>query len=134
MKLSIVIPAYNEERTIHLILDKVKTVQLIGGLEKELILVNDCSKDDTEGAILKYKAANPDLNIEIVGHMDKVEEKSSLKDLSVDRAKAVYDYLIKNGIDASRLSYKGMKSSAPLDDSGTQDSLAKNRRVNLIVK
>jgi outer membrane protein OmpA-like peptidoglycan-associated protein len=84
--------------------------------------------------VIDFMKANPDLNIEIVGHMDKVEEKSSLKDLSVDRAKAVYDYLIKNGIDASRLSYKGMKSSAPLDDSGTQDSLAKNRRVNLIVK
>ena len=68
MKLSIVIPAYNEERTIHLILDKVKTVQLIGGLEKELILVNDCSKDDTEGAILKYKDANPDLNIQYYAH------------------------------------------------------------------
>ena len=68
MKLSIVIPAYNEERTIHLILDKVKAVQLIGGLEKELILVNDCSKDDTEGAILKYKAANPELNIQYYAH------------------------------------------------------------------
>lgn len=68
MKLSIVIPAYNEERTIHMILDKVKAVQLIGGLEKELILVNDCSKDDTEGAILKYKAANPELNIQYYAH------------------------------------------------------------------
>ena len=68
MKLSIVIPAYNEERTIHLILDKVKAVQLIGGLEKELILVNDCSKDDTEGAILKYKDANPELNIQYYAH------------------------------------------------------------------
>ncbi len=68
MKLSIVIPAYNEERTIHMILDKVKTVQLIGGLDRELILVNDCSKDDTEGAILKYKAANPELNIQYYAH------------------------------------------------------------------
>lgn len=68
MKLSIVIPAYNEERTIHLILDKVKDVELIGGLEKELILVNDCSKDDTEGAILKYKAAHPALNIQYYAH------------------------------------------------------------------
>ena len=38
-KLSIVIPAYNEERTIHLILDKVIAVELIGGFEKEIIIV-----------------------------------------------------------------------------------------------
>jgi glycosyltransferase involved in cell wall biosynthesis len=61
--LSIVIPAYNEERTIHHILDKVKAVQLIGGLRKEIIITNDCSKDDTEGAIRRYMAANPELNI-----------------------------------------------------------------------
>ena len=59
MKLSIIIPAYNEGRTIHFILDKVKAVQLIGGVEKEVIIVNDCSKDNTEEAILNYQKANP---------------------------------------------------------------------------
>ena len=66
--LSIVIPAYNEERTIHRILDKVKAVELIGGLQKELIITNDCSKDDTEGAIQRYMAANPDLTIRYLQH------------------------------------------------------------------
>lgn len=61
--LSIVIPAYNEERTIHLILDKIKAVQLIGGIQKQVILTNDCSRDDTEGAIQRYMAANPELPI-----------------------------------------------------------------------
>ena len=50
-KLSILIPAYNEGATIHFILDKVKDVQLIGNVEKEVIIVNDCSKDNTEEAI-----------------------------------------------------------------------------------
>jgi glycosyltransferase involved in cell wall biosynthesis len=67
-KLSIVIPAYNEERTIHLILDKIKAVQLINRIEKELIITNDCSKDDTEGAIRRYMAANPELNIQYSAH------------------------------------------------------------------
>ena len=40
MKLSIVIPAYNEEKTIHLILDKIAGVQLVNGIDKELIIVN----------------------------------------------------------------------------------------------
>jgi len=68
MKLSIIIPAYNEGRTIHFILDKVKAVQLIGGVEKEVIIVNDCSKDNTEEAILSYKKTNPELNIQYRKH------------------------------------------------------------------
>lgn len=67
-KLSIVIPAYNEEKTIHLILDKVRDVQIIDGIEKEVIIVNDCSKDGTEGAIRRYMDANPGLNIQYRAH------------------------------------------------------------------
>ncbi len=67
-KLSIVIPAYNEARTIHLILDKIKIVELLGGIEKEIIITNDCSTDDTEGAIERYQAANPDMPIRYLKH------------------------------------------------------------------
>jgi glycosyltransferase involved in cell wall biosynthesis len=67
-KLSIIIPAYNEERTIHLILDRVKAVQLTGGMAKEIIITNDCSSDDTEGAILSYKKAHPDLDMRYFKH------------------------------------------------------------------
>ena len=66
--LSIVIPAYNEGKTIHLILYKVKAVKLIGGLQKEVIIVNDCSKDDTEEAIKRYQDSNPDLHIQYFKH------------------------------------------------------------------
>jgi len=66
--LSIVIPAYNEGATIHHILNKVKAVVLIGELQKEVIIVNDCSKDNTEESILAYKAANPDLPITYYKH------------------------------------------------------------------
>lgn len=66
--LSIVIPAYNEERTIHRILDKVKAVELTGGIQKEIIITNDCSKDDTEGAIRRYMEANPGLHIRYLKH------------------------------------------------------------------
>lgn len=68
MKLSIIIPAYNEEKTIHLILNKVKTVKLDGGFEKEIIIVNDCSKDDTKTAIQNYKDANRDLDLKLFNH------------------------------------------------------------------
>ncbi len=66
--LSIVIPAYNEGPTIHRILNKVKAVVLAGGMNKEVIIVNDCSKDNTEEAIFAYQAANPDLPISYYKH------------------------------------------------------------------
>lgn len=68
MILSIVIPAYNEGRTIHLILNKVKAVKLPNGIEKEIIIVNDFSKDNTEEAIINYKNSNTDLNIQYYKH------------------------------------------------------------------
>ncbi|MCC7297673.1 MAG: glycosyltransferase family 2 protein [Bacteroidia bacterium] len=67
-KLSIVIPAYNEGKTIHLILDKVKAVQLLGGIEKEIIIVNDKSGDDTEEAVQRYMGQNTDMNIQYHCH------------------------------------------------------------------
>lgn len=63
-KLSIIIPAYNEGRTIHLILDKIKQVELLNNIQKEIIIVNDSSTDDTENAIRVYQQNNPDLNIQ----------------------------------------------------------------------
>jgi glycosyltransferase involved in cell wall biosynthesis len=64
-KLSIVIPAYNEAKTIHLILNKVAAVDLISGIEREIIIVNDCSKDDTQPVIEKYISEHPEINIRL---------------------------------------------------------------------
>lgn len=68
MVLSIVIPAYNEGATIHRILDRLRAVELIGGFRKEVIIVNDCSKDNTEEAILAYAATFPELGIQYRKH------------------------------------------------------------------
>jgi glycosyltransferase involved in cell wall biosynthesis len=67
-KLSIVIPAYNEGATIHLILDKIAHVTLLNEIEKEIIIVNDCSKDNTEEAIENYIQNNKNLNIKYFKH------------------------------------------------------------------
>ncbi len=64
-KLSILIPAYNEGPTIHLILDKIKKVQLENDVHKELVIVNDCSKDNTVERIEAYIAANPEMDIRL---------------------------------------------------------------------
>ena len=62
-RLSIIIPAYNEEKTIALILDRINEVKLIRNIEKEVIIVNDCSKDNTEAAIQDYIANTKELTI-----------------------------------------------------------------------
>jgi glycosyltransferase involved in cell wall biosynthesis len=67
-KLSIVIPAYNEARTIHFILDKIKKVSLVNDIAKEVIIVNDCSTDETESAILNYMQQNKELSIVYYKH------------------------------------------------------------------
>ena len=64
--LSIIIPAYNEERTIHLILDKVRDVQLHHGIDKEVIIVNDGSTDGTAKAMQEYSTANPGMGIRFI--------------------------------------------------------------------
>ena len=61
--LSIIIPAYNEEKTIHFILDKIKEVKLVNDINKEAIIVNDRSTDKTEQSIKTYIEKNPGLSI-----------------------------------------------------------------------
>jgi glycosyltransferase involved in cell wall biosynthesis len=64
-KLSILIPAYNEAKTIHLILNKIKDVEIIEGIQKEIIIVNDFSSDNSVEVIDKYIKENPELDIRL---------------------------------------------------------------------
>jgi glycosyltransferase involved in cell wall biosynthesis len=67
-KLSIIIPAYNEENTIQSVLQKIDEISLINNIEKEVIIVNDCSKDRTEKVVLSFIEANKKLNITYLKH------------------------------------------------------------------
>jgi Glycosyltransferases involved in cell wall biogenesis len=66
--LSIVIPAFNEGPTIHLILDRIKEVQLRGDMDKEIIVVDDCSSDQTLEAVEQYRLANQAMGIRLLRH------------------------------------------------------------------
>src|SRR5215471_3660473 len=89
--LSIVIPVYNEGKTASVILDKIKAVKLITDIDKELVVVNDCSTDDTETTILAFLNANPGMNIKYYKH-----EVNKGKGAAVHTgiARATGDYLI----------------------------------------
>ncbi len=62
--LSVIIPVYNEERTIHAILDKVRNVQLMNNIKLEIVIVNDASKDGSADIIREYikKHVETDIN------------------------------------------------------------------------
>ena len=58
-KLSIIVPAYNEEDYQN-ILNKINETHLIQDIQKEIIVVNDCSKDNTEQKITEFQQAHPE--------------------------------------------------------------------------
>ncbi len=67
-KISILIPAYNESRTILNILDKVAHVSLPNGIERELIVVNDASSDNTAELVIQYQKENTGVNLQFFQH------------------------------------------------------------------
>ena len=90
-KLSILIPAYNEGKTIHLILDKVKAVNLLNDIQKEIIIINDFSTDDTVAVIENYQKQNPEMGIRLFS-----QEMNKGKGAAIHKAMelATGDYLI----------------------------------------
>ena len=90
-KLSILIPAYNEEATIHLILEKVCELKLDHNIEKEIIIVNDCSKDKTAERIDEFIVNHPDVDMKLFS-----QEKNKGKGAAINRAiqECTGDYLI----------------------------------------
>jgi glycosyltransferase involved in cell wall biosynthesis len=90
-KLSIVIPCYNEERTVHLILEKVSNVELKAGIQKEIIIVNDCSMDNTKNAIENYFQKNPGINYTLYNHEVNMGKGAAIH---TGISKATGEYLI----------------------------------------
>ena len=72
---------------------------------------------------------NAMMKIEISGHTDKTGSEPLNFKLSQDRAKAVVEYLVKKGINQSRIEFRGYGSLQPISDNATSGGRAKNRRV-----
>lgn len=90
-KLSVLIPAYNEENTIIRLLDKVVNVELINGIKKEIVIVNDGSTDDTYDKIQEYINRKKDTDIKLFN-----QDKNRGKGAAINRAiqECTGDYLI----------------------------------------
>ncbi|MDR0546696.1 MAG: OmpA family protein, partial [Dysgonamonadaceae bacterium] len=79
--------------------------------------------------IVALMAENPSMNIVINGHTDNIGSAESNMTLSRNRAKAVYDYLVKKGIDSSRLTYQYYGLERPIATNDTEEGRERNRRV-----
>jgi glycosyltransferase involved in cell wall biosynthesis len=66
--LSIIIPVYNEAKTVENLLDQVLAVDLIADIKKELVIVNDCSSDESKDVIEKYIREHPEETIQLYSH------------------------------------------------------------------
>lgn len=87
---------------------------------------------ESESELNKLKEllrTNPNISIQISGHTDSVGSAYANRVLSVQRAKAVVEYLVAQGIDPNRLNYKGYGESKPVVDNDSPANRAKNRRV-----
>lgn len=80
-----------------------------------------------------FLKTNPTLKVAIQGHTDDVGDDTANLELSENRARAVYEYLVSTGIPAARLSYKGFGETKPVADNGTETGRAKNRRTEFLI-
>jgi outer membrane protein OmpA-like peptidoglycan-associated protein len=86
---------------------------------------------DEAVAILKRY---PAMKVEVAGHTDSTSSGAYNQTLSENRARAVMDYFMSQGVDATRLSAKGYGEEAPIADNATAEGRALNRRVELRIR
>jgi outer membrane protein OmpA-like peptidoglycan-associated protein len=83
--------------------------------------------------LLHFMNDNADLHIEVQGHTDNVGNDNDNLLLSQSRAKAVHEFLINNGVDASRVRFRGYGETKPVASNDTEDGRAKNRRTEIVI-
>ncbi len=91
-------------------------------------------KSQTElDKIVSFLNRNPKLSLEISGHTDDVGKDQDNQILSLKRAQALFDYLIKSGVPKQRISYQGYGESRPFAPNDTEANRQLNRRIELKV-
>ena len=93
-------------------------------------------KDESQTTIdelYQFLTNNPEIRIQIVGHTDNVGTEQYNKTLSENRAKSVYDAVVKKGISSDRLSWAGKGATDPITTNDTEEGRAENRRVEFVI-
>jgi OmpA-OmpF porin, OOP family len=83
--------------------------------------------------VVEFLQQNPRLEVEIAGHTDSKGSDTYNSNLSQGRSQSVVDYIISQGIDASRLTAHGYGEAKPIDTNDTEEGRANNRRVEFTV-
>ncbi len=89
------------------------------------------SSYDRLNEMVEYMKSKPSVKLEIAGHTDNVGSKQDNKKLSLQRAKAVKNYLVEQGIEEKRLVAKGYGESQPVATNETKEGRQKNRRTEV---
>ena len=80
-----------------------------------------------------YLKQNPKMKVAIHGHTDNIGSPADNMELSENRAKAVYDVLVKKGVSSSRLAYKGFGETKPVASNTTAEGRSENRRTEFVI-
>lgn len=83
--------------------------------------------------LIDFLNQNESVNIEIQGHTDNVGDDKLNEKLSLNRANAVYEYLLQNSIDTKRLTFKGFGANKPIADNKTEIGRKNNRRTSFVI-
>jgi len=83
--------------------------------------------------LIEFLSENPAICIEVQGHTDNIGNDIKNLQLSSNRAKSVYNYLVTNKIEANRLTYKGYGKTVPVASNDTEEGRAKNRRTVFVI-
>ena len=83
--------------------------------------------------LIEFLSQNPTVDIEIQGHTDNIGDAKLNEKLSLNRANAVYEYLLKNNIEAKRLTFKGFGANKPIADNKTELGRKSNRRTSFLI-
>ena len=117
----------------------LKPIQINASITLKNILFNTNSYELQPISLIELKTVlellqeNPTLRIQIEGHTDNKGSQSINQPLSANRAKAVVDFLVKNGIEPQRLTWKGYGDSRPVASNTTEEGRALNRRTDIEV-
>lgn len=84
--------------------------------------------------LVTFMEENRDKKVNLAGHTDSIGTEAYNRALSERRVNSVKQYLVKKGVDASRISGQGFGESKPIADNKTREGRAKNRRVEIKVQ